>query len=105
MDYNGNSLQKSTDGGVHFTNLIKNISPLDLRGDRIFTHSGNSLFAFGNYGNGVYFSFDAGKTWEHLNIINLNTFDLQFANNKLFIATYEDGIFSVNLPIENISLK
>jgi len=98
VDYNGGTLQKSQDGGVHFKNLIKNLPPLKLGGPHIFTHTGNSLFAFGSvYGNGVYFSRDAGTTWERIDMINSKTFDLQFANNKLFMATEGDGIFSVNL--------
>lgn len=98
VDYYGNTLQKSTDGGVNFKNLINNLPPLQLAGSSIFAHSGNSLFALGSvYGKGVYFSRDAGETWERLNIINAETFDLQFANNKLFLATEGDGVFSANL--------
>lgn len=95
LDHMGGTLQKSTDGGVHFKNIIQRLPPMGLGGASLFTHSGNSLFALGSLsGGGVYFSRDAGKTWERLNIINSETFDLQLVNNKLFLATEEDGIFS-----------
>lgn len=95
VDYYGNSLQKSSDGGMHFNNLISKLPPMNLGGENIFAHFGTSLFALGSvYGNGVYFSRNAGETWERLNIINSVTFDLQFANNKLFIATEGDGLFN-----------
>ncbi len=98
VDYYGGSLQKSADGGVHFKNLIKDLPPMQLGGVNIFAHLGNALFAIGSaYGDGVYFSRNAGETWERLDIINSKTFYLQFANNKLFIATEGDGIFSANL--------
>ncbi len=104
-DYNGDTLQKSTDGGVHFSNLIKNIPPIDLGGADTFAHAGNDLFAIGTANfdgtrSKIYLSRDAGNTWERVDIINSITMGLHFANNHLLIATNGDGIFSANLPLK-----
>ncbi len=99
-DYYGNTLLKSTDGGAHFKNLIKDLPPIELSGPDNFAHEGNSLFALGtDYGSGakIYFSHDEGNTWERLDIINSLTEGLHFANNKLLIATRGDGIFSAKV--------
>lgn len=74
----------------------------------LFYHAASILFISGTFDPGsgiapVLYSTDLGVTWQNMITIRNSITDLEFsANGYLYIATFDSGLYRLNLPLLDI---
>jgi photosystem II stability/assembly factor-like uncharacterized protein len=108
----GEGLFKSSDGGENWDKLVAGLDPNSLIKSIAIDPNNDSLVYIADYFSGVYFSNDAGATWQkmndHLDHKDANQLALSDDGQVLYLGTEGGGVYrmgEINVQTSNFSVN